>query len=327
MQPLSQTPGSLDLTTSPRRSVLASDLALSEGSSAVSSLETMSDPYARPSTSTEISAQPRPQSTETGIANMDFTSEPSASSDPSFVAMDMTPRRPSLQSHPSSGSGATEYSITGDSPVRPGPRSNSVQSSATGSLDVLSVGPSQSSSETPGHSQSTGLSQSLPESDSSLLDNMRNETRSLDLSTSGSSQATVSTEELGSLDLTKASSVSSNQLSVTTATDPPPYYSTMASSSMETSEQPSTSRNIVPVDSSRSRPPFFPPLASTSVETPEQPSTSRTSVPVESSRSSSSIGQPDANTAIVDMDLVGANENVANTVVIETSHGPSGSNR
>ena len=315
MQPVSQTPGSLDLTTSPRRSVLASDLALSESVSTVSSLDLMSDVYLRPSTSAEVPVQPGTQDTETetGMDTEDLTPEPAARDDDSAtVAMDMTPRRPSLQSHPSSGSGATEYSVTGDSPLRPGQRSNSVQSSTTGSADVLSVGPSLSSSNTPGHSQSTGLSQStgfsqstglsqsLPDSDSSLMDNTRNEARSLDLSTSGSSQATASVEEAGSLDLTKAPSVTSNEPQVTRS-------STV-----------------------RAQTYFSPPILSPGVEGSgtEQPSTSRMAVPAESSSSTSPrTGQPDANTAIVDMDLVGANENVANTVVIETSQGPPGSNR
>ena len=303
MQPVSQTPGSLDLTTSPRRSVLASDLALSKSVSTVSSLDLMSDVYLRPSTSAEVPVQPGTQDTETEtrMDTEDLTQDPAARDDDSAtVAMDMTPRRPSLQSHPSSGSGATEYSVTGDSPLRPGQRSNSVQSSTTGSADVLSVGPSLSSSNTPGHSQSTGLSQSLPDSDSSLMDNTRNEARSLDLSTSGSSQATASVEEAGSLDLTKAPSVTSSEPQVTRS-------STV-----------------------RAQPYFSPPILSPGVEGSgtEQPLTSRMTVPAESSSSTSPrTGQPDANTAIVDMDLVGANENVANTVVIETSQGPPGSNR
>ena len=365
----SQTPGSLDLTTSPRRSVLTSDLALSESSSAVSTLDSSSSTYPVPSRSSElpISGQLRPQSAETGTVSMDFTPEPGTSSDSSLVAMDMTPRRSNLQFQPSSGSDATEYSITGENSLRPGSRSNSIQSSSTGTLDVLSVGPSLGSSDTAGYSQSTGLSQSLPDSDNSLLENTRNETRSLDLSTSGSSEPTASVDTLGSLDLTKTSSVPSSQphsALMSSSSAPPPYVSPVSSAAVavDTSEQASTSRMGVlpappayfpPVSSNdgisesvemeaisadsetpssstsvaTAPPPYLPVITTSSVDSSEQPSTSAVDGSFERSRSSASLGQPDANTAIVDMDLVGANENVANTVVIETSQGPSASNR
>lgn len=368
-----QTPGSLDLTTSPRRSVLISDHATSETSSVKPSIS--SDHYARPPTSAESSVelvdQSQSQRSDTGNTPMDYTPEQGTSGESSMVAMDMTPGRSGLQSQQSSNSSATEYSITDDSPVRPGPRSNSVQSSTTGNSGLLSVGPSLGSSDNTGYSQSTGysqpggLSQSLPESDSSLLDNTRNEARSLDLSTSGSSEATSSLDTAGSLDLTKMPTASGSQVQATSAVRPPramlpaqapsprlPPVSAIG----ETSEQPSTSgiefssvrRYLQPdVETSESSdaeiseqmtsssrivtsapPPYMPSVTTASIDSSsEQPSVLTGRVSLEPSRSSGSLGQPDANTAIVDMDLVGANENVANTVVIETSQGPSGSNR
>ena len=110
-----------------------------------------------------------------------------------------------LQSQLSGSSGVTEYSVTGESPVRPGARSDSMPSTSTlGSQGAMSVAPSlpESSPITP---PGPGLAgSSLSQTDSSYPENTSNseigsldlsrvEGRSLDLS-SGRSTDTVSSQ-------------------------------------------------------------------------------------------------------------------------------------
>jgi hypothetical protein len=135
-----------------------------------------------------------------------------------------------LQSQLSGSSGVTEYSVTGESPVRPGIRSDSLPSSSTlGSQGAMSAAPSlpESSPITPpGYGISgSSLSQtdsSYPENASSSeigsLDLSRVESRSLDLSSGRSSDAPssqvpsssqapdvpLSMDTDGSLDLSKS---------------------------------------------------------------------------------------------------------------------------
>lgn len=146
-----------------------------------------------------------------------------------------TDQTPLLQSQLSGSSGITEYSVTGESPVRPGSRSESQPSGSSGSQRVMSAAPSLTESSfsfTPsqlisGSSQSQ-TDNSFPEntgsSDMGSLDLTRVEGHSLDLSsgrssdlgsseiipvpgTSRSPQVTnvpVSMDTDGSLDLSKS---------------------------------------------------------------------------------------------------------------------------
>lgn len=135
-----------------------------------------------------------------------------------------------LQSQLSGSSGVTEYSVTGESPVRPGTRSDSLLSSSLGgSQGAISVGPNlpESSPVTPPSQGISGSSQSQADpsyqgntssSEIGSLDLTRVESRSLDLSSGRSSESStvpvagpsgppdlpLSMDTDGSLDLSKS---------------------------------------------------------------------------------------------------------------------------
>ncbi|KAL4218424.1 E3 ubiquitin-protein ligase ubr5 [Mactra antiquata] len=184
-------------------------------------------------------------------------------------------QNPLLQSQLSGSSGITEYSVTGESPVRPSTRSDSQPSGSSGNQGVLSAAPSLTDSS---------LSQLIAGSSQSHTDS--------------SFQETTGNSEMGSLDLTR---VEGHSLDLSSG------RSSELGSSNDVIPIPGTSRSPIPnvpvsIDTDGSLDLSKSTAALTTLQTvPRTTSTTNTS----------SVDTP--------MDMVGANENVSNTVVIETS--------
>ncbi|XP_060590423.1 E3 ubiquitin-protein ligase UBR5-like isoform X1 [Ruditapes philippinarum] len=265
---LSSQETSLDLSTNQSRSAtLSSDASAADNSQSTQPVPMdMSISLETPSRRTQSYSDHAGSSGVTGVGNTTGS-----------MALSLGSSGP-LQSQLSGSSGVTEYSVTGESPVRPGTRSDSLPSSSTlGSQGAMSAAPSlpESSPITPpGHGISgSSLSQtdsSYPENASSLemgsLDLSRVESRSLDLSSGRSSDA-PSSQVPGS----------------SQAPDVPLSMDTDGSLDLSKSAAALTTLQQVPAR---------PPTATANTSSTDTP-----------------------------MDMVGANENVSNTVVIETSQG------
>lgn len=164
------------------------------------------------------------------------TDRSSAGEFSTFSAIATTPER--LQSQQSGSSLFTEYSVTGESPLRPSLRSGSQQSSVE-SRGVFSVGLTDSSStsqqpeslpESVPSQAEQSLTDNTPSSEMGSLDLSRAEARSLDLSSGRSSEPGLSqnrnesprpvSEQVssmdtdGSLDLSKSAAALSTLQSV-----------------------------------------------------------------------------------------------------------------